>query len=483
MNENLFTTLKQITAQHGVLILNDTKRLNGLLSDLAPTEPKSEKKALVICLMNGFHTELQNTKEDRQLCKNRLAQKLHGDEGLDLTLCNNTLDLLEVVLFGTATVTAQPMPAQQPATQPVPALQVPQPVLAPPPVQGGIIYCAQCGTQLPAGSVFCSNCGSSVQQKPPTTSTPQATPISIPTPPKKYIGRNVLIIAGVVAAVVLAIILVRYYQAKEYWEEGITQYYAKNDDKAIEAFTKAIAINSNYAAAYINRGIVYTEMKEYAKAIADLNKAININQLYKSNYYNRDIYKRHQANVVVSVYFYRGKTYHSSKDYDQALSDYTEAIRINQNDIYTYNGRGNVYRNKKQYDLAFADYNRAIQIDPNYAMAYINRGNVYWDKKQYDLAFADYNHAIQIHPDYAIAYSNRGNAYNDKKQYDLAIADYSRAIQIDPDYAIAYKGRGIAYQHKGQHGLAIVDYEKVLQLDPLNPDFEDVKQTLRFFGR
>jgi hypothetical protein len=123
MNATLLATLKQITTQYGMLILNDTKRLNGLLSDLAPTEPKSEKKTFVTCLMNGFHTELQNTKEDRQLCKNRLAQTLHSEEGLDLTLCNNTLDLLEAVLFGTVTPTSQPIPTQQ-----------------------------------PAGSVFCSNC-------------------------------------------------------------------------------------------------------------------------------------------------------------------------------------------------------------------------------------------------------------------------------------------------------------------------------------
>jgi hypothetical protein len=128
MNENLFTTLKQITTQYGMLVLNDTKRLNGFLSDLAHKEPKSEKKALVTCLMNGFHTELQNTTEDRQLCKNRLAQKLHGEEGLDLALCNNTLDLIEAVLFENVTPTVQPV------IQPEPTLQAAPSALAPPPV-------------------------------------------------------------------------------------------------------------------------------------------------------------------------------------------------------------------------------------------------------------------------------------------------------------------------------------------------------------
>jgi hypothetical protein len=104
MNTNLLKTLKQIIAQYGVDVLGDSRRVNAILNDLAPKESKAEKKALIACLMNGFHNELKNALgvalEDRQLCKNRLAQRLHDDEGLDLTLCNNTLDLLEAVLFG-----------------------------------------------------------------------------------------------------------------------------------------------------------------------------------------------------------------------------------------------------------------------------------------------------------------------------------------------------------------------------------------------
>jgi hypothetical protein len=98
MNENLRDTVKQIISQYGVEILNDSKRVNALLNDLAPKEPKGEKKAFIACLMYGFYTELQNTTEDRQLCKIRLAQKLHDDEGLDVTLCADTITLLETVL-------------------------------------------------------------------------------------------------------------------------------------------------------------------------------------------------------------------------------------------------------------------------------------------------------------------------------------------------------------------------------------------------
>jgi hypothetical protein len=104
MNINLLNALKKIVLEKGEAILYNTKQVNSLLADSAPNEPKTEKKALITCLMDGYHTELKNTPEhDRLNCKIRLAKKLHNDEGIKLSLCENTLDILESVLFEKAT--------------------------------------------------------------------------------------------------------------------------------------------------------------------------------------------------------------------------------------------------------------------------------------------------------------------------------------------------------------------------------------------
>jgi ribosomal protein L7/L12 len=86
---------------------------------MAAREPKPQRMAFVKCLMYGFHTELKKaaTADERQRCKNRLAQKLHDEEGTDLVICTDTLDLLEAVLFGTV------METPQPERLPVPELQ------------------------------------------------------------------------------------------------------------------------------------------------------------------------------------------------------------------------------------------------------------------------------------------------------------------------------------------------------------------------
>ena len=66
--------------------------------------------------------------------------------------------------------------------------------------------------------------------------------------------------------------------------------------------------------------------------------------------------------------------------------------------------RGLAYYNKKDYDQAIADYTETIRLDPKYAEAFYWRGIAYDEKKDYDQAVADYTEAIRLNPKYAEAF-------------------------------------------------------------------------------
>ena len=158
----------------------------------------------------------------------------------------------------------------------------------------------------------------------------------------------------------------------------------------------------------------WCDKKEYDKAIADYNEAIRLDPKMRHAFNNRGHRLVRQEGV---------------RQGDRRLQRGHPAR--SRSTPSAYNNRGRL-GDKKEYDKAIADYNEAIRLDPKYAGAFNNRGNAWYDKKEYDKAIADYNEAIRLDPKIAAAFNNRGIAWYDKKEYDKAIADYNEAIRLDP---------------------------------------------------
>jgi tetratricopeptide (TPR) repeat protein len=60
-------------------------------------------------------------------------------------------------------------------------------------------------------------------------------------------------------------------------------------DKALDAFNKAIELDSTVANNYIIRGNAYDSLGNHNKAIADYDKAIELNAEFALAYYNRGL--------------------------------------------------------------------------------------------------------------------------------------------------------------------------------------------------
>jgi len=100
MNVNLLNIVNRIIAEQGEGILSNPQRVKAFFADLAKDEPKPDKVAFVYCLGHGFAQILKNpAMPDRSLCKQRLAKKLHDEEGFDPVLCGNSVELPAAILW------------------------------------------------------------------------------------------------------------------------------------------------------------------------------------------------------------------------------------------------------------------------------------------------------------------------------------------------------------------------------------------------
>ncbi len=131
-----------------------------------------------------------------------------------------------------------------------------------------------------------------------------------------------------------------------------------------------------------------------------------------------------------------------------------------------YNNRGVGYLDKRQLDDAVADFSQALRADPNYVPALLDRAVAYLHKGQGDLAIADYTQALHLDPKNADAYYNRGLVNQNMGRDDDAIADYTQSIRLNPGNAVVYYYRGLEYRRRGQNDLAVADFTQALRLNP-----------------
>jgi tetratricopeptide (TPR) repeat protein len=160
----------------------------------------------------------------------------------------------------------------------------------------------------------------------------------------------------------------------------------------------------------------------------------------------------------------RGNAYAGKGDWDHALRDYDEAIKVEPKNADAWVNRGNAYAHKNQRDKSTHDYNEAIRLNPNLAQAYCNRALDYLAAGNTDKALADLTEAIRIDPKFVGAYSRRSVVLMRLKRTDEALADAQTAVTLKPESGEAYLFRGRLHLARRKFAEARADFERVLQL-------------------
>jgi tetratricopeptide (TPR) repeat protein len=107
-------------------------------------------------------------------------------------------------------------------------------------------------------------------------------------------------------------------------------------------------------------------------------------------------------------YYSKGEDEYNHQNYEAAVKDYTEAIRLNPGLPQAYYARGCAYKFLGQYSKVIADFSEVIRVIPNDFGAYDNRGCAYLHLNQFAKAILDFTLAIGFEPKDSDAYGNRG---------------------------------------------------------------------------
>lgn len=189
-----------------------------------------------------------------------------------------------------------------------------------------------------------------------------------------------------------------------------------------------------------------------------------------------------------------------SKDYEGASTSCTLAVKLDSNDISSWEKLGDaLYSLGNRAEAKYA-FEQVLKRSNNNPVALVGLGNLYLAESQYELASEYFNQAIIFSPENPSAWFGMGIAYYELHKYIEAIDNFQKTVKLDPSRPAphAYLGRslyfvnrfkeastelniaveilpnklvyrkwlGDAYLKSGEKSRAIEQYKAVLQASP-----------------
>jgi eukaryotic-like serine/threonine-protein kinase len=152
-----------------------------------------------------------------------------------------------------------------------------------------------------------------------------------------------------------------------------------------------------------------------------------------------------------------------------ALAALDRALELNPQHFWTLLQRGACRLEGGDTLLAVSDFSEAIRVQTGSAVAWFNRGAALTRESRHGAAIRDYTRALECDQRFVPAYLNRGLSYLETRQYASALADFDRAVELGRDDAPVHAGRGMALEALGAGERADVAFAQAFaRLDQLD---------------
>ena len=268
---------------------------------------------------------------------------------------------------------------------------------------------------------------------------------------------------------------------------GLSNYYLDKYHAAIKAFDQLIQLKDNDLIAVEYRANAYIALEEYESAIKDYNKIIDIAPgsipfVNRANAklaiedfdaamldFNQALkYDARDSEALAG----KADIYYQKGHYEKARDFYTQSISIYNLDASVYNNRANTFQMLQLMQEALSDYNQAIALEESSA-SYTNRGKYHLRTEAYDEAALDCIQASLLDFQNADAYHCAGLARLSQNKLEDAFENFDKAVELEPDWAIAMSDLGWIKLKLGNYTEAYIDLQRASELDPHNTDISE----------
>ena len=200
-------------------------------------------------------------------------------------------------------------------------------------------------------------------------------------------------------------------------------------------------------------GKAFEDAGDFTNAAAKYNEALGLNP----------------RNVKVHISL--GMLHERQGQLEQAYDCYVAALGIDSS-VLARIYLGNIFFAMQRFDEAIAQYSKALRQTPGDRYALNNVALAYYKKADYRSALAWYLQGEKTLPDDAIFRFGAGNACSRLGDMNAAIAHYSKGVELDPADADSRSVLALALASAGKNASALTQMREAMRLSPRNPLFD-----------
>lgn len=191
-------------------------------------------------------------------------------------------------------------------------------------------------------------------------------------------------------------------------------YFEMNDyEKCISECEKAIEVGREnqadfklVAKAYARMANAYVKLENYDKAKFFYEKSLTeyrtpdtVSKLSEVEKIIKDKAKKAYINPEIALKEKeKGNECFQKGDYPGAIQHYNEAIKRNPEDARVYSNRAACYTKLLEFQLALKDCEECIRLDPTFFKGHIRKANALFAMKEYSRASSAYQKALELDP-------------------------------------------------------------------------------------
>lgn len=179
-----------------------------------------------------------------------------------------------------------------------------------------------------------------------------------------------------------------------------------------------------------NLGLVYLNNKQYEKALSAFSQAIEIKPDFV------------QATLNLAFLYVLKENYNSAMDILNTI------LKREPNDIKVLNSLGNIYFKQKNFKFAKDIYKKIVKIEPKNIASRNRLALINLIEGKFAESISELRQCLQTNNNLPAIYNNLGVAYGMLKAYKKSIQSFKIALNIYPIYSSATYNLAVALQQK-----------------------------------